>query len=584
MARLARGDEVYPRLREIQRREGFISAAALEGLARELNLPLHHLQGLVSFYPSFRTEPPRARTVRVCRDLPCHLAGAGVLLRAARRLAAERAAAGRDEMAVEEVACLGRCERAPVLELDGAICGPAGEPELERALARGSPSGSPPGRPERGTGADPFPQRRAACDPYASKEERYGALRALLAGPASPEAVLQALQDSGLRGMGGAGFPAGLKWRAVRDAAGFPKYVVCNADESEPGTFKDRVILERWPHLVLEGLLIGMWAVGAEEAWIYVRHEYAGPARALERELSRARERGLLGEGPTAGGPRQVRIFESPGGYICGEETALLEAIEGKRAEPRNRPPFPATSGLWGRPTLLNNVETFAFVPAILRRGAAWFAAQGENGGCGLKFLALSGQVRRPGVYEVPLGITARRLIDEFGLGARRGDGAPAAVKAFAPGGPSSGFLPASELDTPLEFRALAEKGSMLGSGAVVVAAEGVDMADLALNAARFFRDESCGKCVPCREGTAKAVAMCEAPAGGASGGLARGPADSLDADLTELAQTLALTSICGLGQVALNPILSVIRYWPEEWERRARRGGGTPPAPGAGK
>jgi NADH:ubiquinone oxidoreductase subunit F (NADH-binding)/NADH:ubiquinone oxidoreductase subunit E len=562
MARLARGEEIYPKLREIQSREGFIPVASLEALSRELSLPLHYLQGLISFYPSFRTDPPRARTLRVCRDLSCHLAGCGALLAAARR-----AAEGRDDIEVAEVSCLGRCEQAPVVEIDGLFRGSAGAPAVERALA-GAPArpgkAAGGGGPEEG-GIEAFPQGRAACDPYVSEEDQYGMLRTLLSGGSPSEPVLQALQDSGLKGMGGAGFPAGLKWRTVRDASGSPKYAVCNADESEPGTFKDRVILERWPHLVLEGLLIGMWAVEAEEGWIYLRHEYAGPARALEEELRRARAVGLVGPGSGAGGRRlEVRIFDSPGGYICGEETALLEAIEGKRAEPRNKPPFPATVGLWGRPTLINNVETFAFVPAILRRGAAWFAAQGENGGRGLKFLALSGHVRRPGVYEVPLGITARRLIDELGGGARRPDGSAAAVKAFAPGGASSGFLPASELDTPLEFRALADRGSMLGSGAVVVAADGTDMADLALNAARFFRDESCGKCVPCREGSIKAVALCEGPGRGAD----------LTATLTDLSQTLALTSICGLGQVALNPLLSVIRHWPDEWGgwRRAGR------------
>ncbi len=550
MTRLARGEVVYPRLREIQARDGFVSASALEALARELSLPLHYLQGLVSFYPSFRTEPHKARTVRVCRDLSCHLAGAQQLLADERR-----AAAGRDDTEVSTVPCLGRCELAPVVEVNGQVAGSA------------TPEGS-------------FPQGRARSDPYASADERYGVIRGLLAsgsGAGGSDPILQVLQESGLRGMGGAGFPTALKWRTVRDAPAAPRYVICNADESEPGTSKDRVILERWPHLVLEGILIGMWAVGAEEAWIYLRHEYLEPARALEEELRRARAGGLVGGGGSAGGPAgggggrrlEVRIFESPGGYICGEETALLEALEGKRAEPRNKPPFPATEGLWGRPTVINNVETFALVPAILKRGAEWFAAQGENGAKGLKFLALSGHVQRPGVYEVPLGIRARRFIDEFGRGVRG-----AGVKAFAPGGASSGFLPASELDTPLEFKALADKGSMLGSGAVVVAAEGTDMGELALNVLRFFRDESCGKCVPCREGTAKAVAMVEAlRAGGAAP--AAGGGRGLDAPaqvLDELNQAMALTSICGLGQVALNPLLSVMRHWPEEWAWAAGR------------
>ena len=548
MSRLARGETVYPRLREIQNRDGFISAAALRALALELNLPLFHLQGLVSFYPTFRTEPSKPCTLRICRDLSCHLAGAGRLLAAARE-----AASGRGDVEVSAVPCLGRCEQAPALEIGGSIRGAGSEAQVREAIAAG------PASPAAESAAPPpesFPQGQAQCDPYPAVNERYGLLRSLLAG-GDPLRVLETLHDSGLRGMGGAGFPAALKWRTVREAAGSPKYAICNADESEPGTSKDRVILERWPHLVLEGLLVGMWVTGAEEGWIYLRHEYLEPARALEEELQRLRRDGWLDGRAVPGGSRmEVRIFESPGGYICGEETALLEAMEGKRAEPRNKPPFPASAGLWGRPTLINNVETFAFVPAILRRGAGWFASHGENGARGLKFLALSGHVKRPGVYEVPLGITARRFIDEFGLGAAGGG-----IKAFAPGGASSGFLPASELDTPLDFKSLAEKGSMLGSGAVVVVAEGIDMADLALNVMRFFRDESCGKCVPCREGTSRAVTLLEGPA-----------AEHLTPLIEDLAQTLSLTSICGLGQVALNPLRSVMKHWPDEWARLGGR------------
>ncbi|MEE8538162.1 MAG: NADH-ubiquinone oxidoreductase-F iron-sulfur binding region domain-containing protein [Acidobacteriota bacterium] len=544
MSRTASGETLYPRLREIQKQDGFISKQAVESLSHELNVPLYHLQGLVSFYPAFRTEPPRPTTLRICRDLSCRLAGSGELLEHCRRNAD-----GRDEVSVLEAPCLGRCERAVAVEINGVIRAGLTRDSLDACLRGGPVPGDSP--------FDSFPQKSAQLEPYASAGERFGELRACLETKRSPEEVISSIRDSSLRGMGGAGFPTGVKWQIVRQAEGSPKYVICNADESEPGTFKDRVILERWPHLVLEGMLICMWAVGAKEGWIYIRHEYAEQMHLLEEVLAQARAAGLVG-GESGGSDRQfeVRLFESPGGYICGEETALLEAMEGKRAEPRNKPPFPGTHGLWNRPTAINNVETFAFVPAILRRGPEWFSGHGENGGKGLKFLALSGHVNRPGVYEVPLGITARRFIEEYGQGVRG-----SAIKAFAPGGASSGFLPASELDVPLEFKALADRGSMLGSGAVVVVAEGTDMVDMALNVVRFFRDESCGKCVPCREGTSTAVRFIEA------GGAASGQSET-DEAIEELSQAMALTSICGLGQVALIPLLSIQRHWPEEWAR----------------
>jgi NADH:ubiquinone oxidoreductase subunit F (NADH-binding) len=293
--------------------------------------------------------------------------------------------------------------------------------------------------------------------------------------------------------------------------------------------------------------------VGARQVIVYLRHEYARERETLYRALRQCQGRGLLGD-------LTFEIFDSPGGYICGEETALLEALEDKRAEPRNKPPFPGTHGLFGKPTLINNVETFAMVPGILLKGGAWWAAQGKNGASGLKFLAVSGHVRHPGVYEVPLGITASELIALAG-GLRHG----LRLKAFAPGGASSGFLPASMADTPLDFRALAAVGSMLGSGAVVAIAEGTCMLELALNVGRFFRNESCGKCVPCRVGSEKIVMLLE--------GILHGHGSAADlALIEELSETMTLTSICGLGQAAPNPILSVIKYFKDDITRYIAR------------
>jgi NADH:ubiquinone oxidoreductase subunit F (NADH-binding) len=392
-----------------------------------------------------------------------------------------------------------------------------------------------------------------ACNPYAG-QSTYAAWHHLRQ-HGNIKATIDNLKQSGLRGMGGAGFPTGVKWELVRNTVSDVKYVICNADESEPGTSKDRFILQNVPDLVIEGIAMAAAVVGAQKAIIYIRHEYARERDVLRRTLRQAQNAGHLDDHIT------FEIFESPGGYICGEETGLLEALEDKRAEPRNKPPFPGTHGLFGKPTLINNVETFAMLPGIALNGGKWWSSQGYNGTGGLKFLAVSGHVRRPGVYEVPLGLPARELLFERAGGMHR----QRPLKAFAPGGASSGFLPASMLDISLDFQTLAEAGSMLGSGAVVAVAEGTCMLDLALNVARFFRDESCGKCVPCRVGTEKIVMLLE--------GIRNGRGKMADLELIEeLSDAMSLTSICGLGQAAPNPILSVIKYFKGDIVRYIKR------------
>jgi NADH:ubiquinone oxidoreductase subunit F (NADH-binding) len=343
--------------------------------------------------------------------------------------------------------------------------------------------------------------------------------------------------------MGGAGFPTGTKGELVAKETRTPKYVICNADESEPGTFKDREILADLPHLVIEGMAIAGHAVGAQKGILYIRHEYEPERIRFEQELQRAR--GALGD-------FEVEIFVSPGGYILGEETALLEALEDRRGEPRNKPPFPVTHGLFGQPTLINNVETFCMGTAILARGADWWKAQGKPGFAGLKFMAVSGHIANPGVYLIPTGTTVRELIAMAG-GMKDGR----KLLAFAPGGASSNFLPADQVDVPLDFAAMQKAGSMLGSGALVVVAEGTDLLALATNVVKFFRNESCGKCVPCRVGSQKAVEILEGVQNGTM------PKTALNV-LPELGDTLLQTSICGLGQVAVAPALSVLRTWPE--------------------
>ena len=529
------GPSLIPALTAIQREHGWLPREELVALSRQAKRPLYEIEGLISFYPHFRTRPPARVDVAVCHDLSCWLNDADAAL------AAIRAAHG-DDAAIElrEVSCIGRCELAPAISVNEV---PVPASTLENLLVS-APVAAVPG-PSSGPRAARWPN-----DPYDAGEERYRVFRRALFGELSASQIVGEIREAGLRGMGGAGFPVAQKWQLVADQAAEPKYVICNADESEPGTFKDRQILADEPHLVLEGLLLGMVVTGAEQGWVFIRHEYGREEAILRAELERIRAEGLIGVEALGTGRRlEVEVFTSPGGYILGEESALLECLEGHRGEPRNKPPFPGSSGLWGRPTLINNVETFADTPIIVERGATWWREQGVNGASGWKFFAVSGHVERPGVYCVPLGTTIGDLLKKAG-GVR--DGAP--LGAVQPGGASSNFLSAERLDVPLDFEAVARAGSMLGSGALVVVAEGTDLLAAATNVLRFFRNESCGKCVPCRVGSAKAHTILTASLGE---GRAQG---ELDSQVAELEETMRLTSICGLGQVALGPVVSVAR------------------------
>ena len=536
-----RGPSLIPMLMEIQGRLGWLPREELEALAREQKRPLYEIQGLVSFYPHFRTEPPAGVTVRVCHDLTCWLNGAEDRIA---QLHEQYGDTG--DVEVVEISCPGRCDIAPAATVDEQ---PARLDDVEM-LVEVKRSGDN----DLGAVVAYGPEGGWPNDPYGPGEPRYQALRALLSGEITPQQVIDDLEASGLRGMGGAGFPTGKKWELVRgeeavDGSGI-KYAICNADESEPGTFKDRQLLAEQPHLVLEGLLMGMVVTGVEEGWVFIRHEYGPEEAVLHAEIEILREQGLIGDDVLGSGRRlSLDIFTSPGGYILGEETALIECMEGHRGEPRNKPPFPGVWGLWGRPTLMNSVETFADVPIIVARGAQWWRDQGLGDSDGLKFFAVSGHVERPGVYCVPMGTTIRDLLDVAG-----GVAGGAALESVQPGGASSNFLGPDHLDVPLDFGTLAEAGSMLGSGAVVVIAEGTDSLAAATNVLRFFRNESCGKCVPCRVGSTKAQAILTEV-------LERGgTAADVDERIDKLEETMRLTSICGLGQVALGPVMSVLR------------------------
>ena len=373
----------------------------------------------------------------------------------------------------------------------------------------------------------------------------------------SPSRVIEEIKESGLRGCGGAGFPTGVKWEFVTQAKGSPKFVVCNADEGEPGTFKDRPVLEQDPHLLFEGMAVAGFAVGAETGYIYLRGEYTLAWHRLGQALHEAYQHNILGDRIL--GSRQnfhIKLRRGAGSYICGEETALIESLEGKRGIPRLRPPYPTTHGLWGKPTLVNNVETLARVPAIMEKGAHWYRQLGRGEAAGTKIYCLSGQVIKPGAYELPMGTTARELIYECGGGLRN----HRELKAFSPGGISSGLLPAKMVDTPLDYEALANAGSMLGSGAMIVMDESTCLVDIVLRAARFFAHESCGECTPCRIGTSRMVQLLTR--------LTTGSGSWQDVQtLQELGERLRTDSRCGLGQAAPLPLLSSLTYFKPEYQ-----------------
>lgn len=548
-------------LLNLQEQHGWLSKDRLRTLAKQCNVPLHQLQSLVSFYTHFQTTPPAPLELHVCRDMTCHLRGATQQADLLKKRITDT-----HHTVIKEVSCIGRCDKAPVADIAGC---PFSITDLTASDANATDLTDfvpPPLAPSR---MIPWDEDRFRSNPYHSEKKHYQALTTMLDQTQGAERVIQTLKESGLKGMGGAGFPTGVKWELVRNQPGHPKYVVVNADESEPGTFKDRALLEYFPHLVIEGMLIAAHCVGSQQAIIFIRHEYGQEKERMLAAIRKAEDRGLLTLVPLKQlldnqNPEQsslledkreeslveVSLFVSPGGYILGEETALLEALEDKRGEPRNKPPFPGTAGLRNQPTLINNVETLAMIPVIMQQGGDWWKSQGCSSYEGLKYISVSGHITHPGIYEVPVGLPVSELIERAG-GVESGK----RLKAFAPGGASSMFLPAEKMDTPIDFKALQDAGSMLGSGALVVVAEGTNMLDIAANVVRFFRNESCGKCVPCRIGTQKTVALLDHVRSGTQ------PCEHLQV-LPELAETLLQTSICGLGQVALNPILSVLEYF----------------------
>src|ERR1700690_1700423 len=398
---------IFTELREIQRQFGYLPADELKALGSKIDVPLYRLHGVASFYPHFHLTPPPKVDVRVCRDMSCHLRGADELRKELDKSALQSA---NPDVAISSVSCLGRCDRAPAIAINDQIFTDLAAIQVHAMIGE-LLSGVP-------LSAGPHANHRVSCaiDPYQS-EAPYQAVRNFLKSRDFAGA-LEILKASGLRGLGGAGFPTESKWQMVRQAQSAEKFVVCNADESEPGTFKDRFILSKIPHLVLEGMILAGLLTGAQKGILYIRHEYEEQEKILDEEIARCKKMGLFGANILGTELSfDIELFVSPGGYICGEETALLEAIEGKRAEPRNKPPFPVTHGLWNQPTVINNVETFCLATVILTRGADWFKAQGKNGSVGMKFVGISGDVVRPGIFEVPMGTSYDELIHEHAGG-----------------------------------------------------------------------------------------------------------------------------------------------------------------------
>jgi NADH:ubiquinone oxidoreductase subunit F (NADH-binding)/NADH:ubiquinone oxidoreductase subunit E len=544
---------VFDELRGIQRTHGYLPKGELVALGERLRVPLYTLQAVASFYPHFFLQPPARAEVRVCGDMACHRHGGNDLRE--RLLAKYR---GQD-VNIRHVSCLGRCDLAPAIAVNDQIFEKVGDADaaavIDFAVAGASPEQ---------LGARRAPPRTSAiqCDPYPDQASQYGVLRSFVQSR-DWTGLIATLKASGLRGLGGAGFPTGMKWELVRTQPGPDKYIVCNADESEPGTIKDRHIMTNGGHLLIEGMILGGLTAGAKSGIIYIRHEYTDQEHILQHEIDRCYRDGVLG-GRVMGSDLSfdLHIFVSPGLYICGEESALLEAVEGKRAEPRNKPPFPgqAGGGLWGKPTVINNVETFFFVPVILAKGVDWMKTAGKNGSAGVKFVGVSGDVVNPGVFEVPMGTSYRELIEGYAGGVPGGR----ALKSYAPSGPAGGYLPAALLDLPLDWNAMTQAGATVGSGAIVVCDERACMLDMALNSVSFFRNESCGKCVPCRVGSTKMTELITEWTKGR-----RGAHDM--ALYEELCHAMRLASICGLGQVVHVPIASVMKHFPEEVEAHAK-------------
>ncbi len=518
-----RRDLLIEYLHLIQDRYGCLHAGHLVALASLMQLALTEVYETATFYAHFDIvdeddSPLPPTTVRVCDSLTCELYGA-------QRLISELSSDLGPSARVVRAPCMGRCDTAPVAEVGHRHVDHATADSIRAAVDNRE--------------FHPVIPKYESLSEYRA-QGGYRLLEECRSGVRTADELVSIMQDSPLRGLGGAGFPTGLKWKIVRSYPG-SRLMAVNADEGEPGTFKDRYYLERAPHRFLEGMAIAAWVVEAETVYIYLRDEYPVAREILLAEIEAAKQAGLFGD-------TRIELRRGAGAYICGEESSMIESIEGKRGLPRHRPPYVAENGIFGRPTLVQNVETLYWIRDIIEKGVDWFASHGRNGGKGLRSYSVSGRVAEPGVKLAPAGVTVRELIDEFSGGMQAGH----TFKAYLPGGASGGILPASLDNLPLDFGTLDEYGCFVGSHAVVVLSDQDSMKDVALNLLRFFEDESCGQCTPCRVGTEKAVKLMER--------------DLWDeAVLNDISRAMADASICGLGQAAANPLLSVMRFFGDD-------------------
>ena len=519
-------DMLIEALHLLQDADGCITAQNLAALADEYQLALSEVYETATFYHHFDVlkdddARPAEITVRVCNSITCEMTGSKELTQDL-RLAQDK------NVRVLTAPCMGGCDRAPAVMIGQNQIGYASVDGVNKAILKKE--------------IRPIIPKYIDYDGYIN-QGGYETFRSCLNGATTREDVISNLEGSELRGLGGAGFPTGRKWRIVSDYPG-PRLMAVNADEGEPGTFKDRYFIETDPHRFLEGTLIGMWAVDAETCYIYLRDEYPIARQILLKAIAEIEKIKFIT-------PGQIELRRGAGAYICGEESAMLESIEGKRGLPRHKPPFPAEVGLFGKPTLINNVETLFWVRDILEKGPQWFAGHGRNGRKGIRTFSVSGRVQTPGVKIAEAGITVRELIEEYCDGMLEGH----TLKGYLPGGASGGILPASKDDIPLDFGTLEKHGCLIGSAAVVVLSDKDSTADAALNLMKFFGYESCGQCTPCRVGCEKAVKL-----------MSR---DNWDQPLLEeLSKTMVDASICGLGQAAPNGLLSVFRYFPDDIDK----------------
>jgi NADH-quinone oxidoreductase subunit F len=545
---------LLPALHAAQSLYGYLPEGVIAEIGRQLRVPLAEIYGVIEFYTMFYTEPVGKRVIRICEDPACAMAGSDALIDSlSSTLGIQPGETTPDgSYTLEPSPCLGLCEHAPAVT--------NGDIPISRSAGRG-PSAILDGNAPiaKGIVAGDFRLLTANCgrerttslQEYREMDGYAGLTRALTL---SPDEVVKEVKDSGLVGRGGAAFPTGVKWEGAARAEGEPKYVICNADESEPGTFKDRVLLEEDPHRTLEGMIIAAYAISAHKGYIYVRGEYPRAYAILENALQEARQAGLLGENILGSGfDFDIEMRLGAGAYICGEETALFESIEGKRGFPRIKPPYPTTHGLFGKPTVINNVETLCNVPFILQAGPSEYRKIGTEKSPGPKLFCLSGDVVYPGLYEVPFGVTLRHLVYDLAGGIRQG----ADLQAVLIGGAAGAFAKPDSLDVPLTFEDMRAAGLPLGSGVIMVFNQDRDLRDALKRLARFFAHESCGKCYPCQLGTQRQHEILIRVADGNVQ-----PGDT--ARLSDVGWTMTESSLCGLGQTAATAVLSAISLWPE--------------------